>query len=153
MLVGSRHIVGSYARCGSCLLGYNHRYVIHDTRFGRSSNLSHGVASWRNQQSQLVPVSSRWQYSVWSLADYTTVPLGWYIIPVLVFIAGLVILFNPFDAAELPFIVLGSAFIVYSLTDLIRLFKYRKRNEEIQEAEEVKDDKEEKKIEENKEAK
>ena len=88
-----------------------------------------------------------------SARTYTTVPLGWYIIPVLVFIAGLVILFNPFDAAELPFIVLGSAFIVYSLTDLIRLFKYRKRTEDIQEAEEVKDEKEEKKIEENKEAK
>ena len=61
-----------------------------------------------------------------SMRTYTPVAFGWYIVPVLVFISGLVILFNPFQAAEIPFIVLGAAFIVYSVTDLIRLFKYRK---------------------------
>lgn len=70
-----------------------------------------------------------------SMRTYTPVAFGWYIIPVLVFVAGLVILFNPFQAAEIPFILLGCAFIVYSVTDIIRLFKCRKYNANITEIE------------------
>lgn len=70
-----------------------------------------------------------------SVRAHASVAYGWYIIPVLVLIAGLVILFNPFQAAELPFIVLGTAFIVYSVTDLIRLFKYRKYDNSVTEIE------------------
>ena len=44
----------------------------------------------------------------------------------------LVILFNPFQAATVPFIVLGVTAIVYAVNDLIRLlFYHRKRNKNI----------------------
>ena len=55
------------------------------------------------------------------------VPWAWFLMPVLVFVAGLVVLVNPFEAASVPFIVLGASAIVYALTDLVRLFRYRKR--------------------------
>ncbi len=58
------------------------------------------------------------------------VPWAWFVVPVLVFVAGLVVLFNPFEAATVPFILLGAAAIVYSLTDLVRLFRYRRRSEQ-----------------------
>lgn len=58
------------------------------------------------------------------------VPWAWFVVPVLVFVAGLVVLFNPFEAATVPFILLGAAAIVYALTDLVRLFRYRRRSEQ-----------------------
>ena len=51
------------------------------------------------------------------------VPWGVYVIPLLVLVAGLVVLFD----AEVPFIILGCSSIVYALMDLFRLFKYRRR--------------------------
>lgn len=54
------------------------------------------------------------------------VPWGIYIVPLLVLAAGLVVLFDPFTAAEVPFMILGCSFIVYALMDLIRMFKYRR---------------------------
>lgn len=53
------------------------------------------------------------------------VPAILYVIPVLVLASGLLILFNPFEAANVPFVILGVSSIVYSITDLIRLLRYR----------------------------
>ena len=52
-----------------------------------------------------------------------------FVIPSLVLVAGLVVLFNPFQAATVPFIILGASSIVYALTDLFRILRYRKREE------------------------
>lgn len=71
------------------------------------------------------------------------VPWGVYIVPLLVLSAGLLVLFDPFSAAEVPFMVLGCSSIVYALMDLFRLFKYRRQvNQTIQDItpiEEMKD--------------
>lgn len=56
------------------------------------------------------------------------VPWGLFVIPVLVLAAGLVVLFNPFEAAAVPFMILGASAIVYSLTDLVRLLRYRRKS-------------------------
>lgn len=53
------------------------------------------------------------------------VPVIFFIIPLLVMIAGIFILIYPFQAATIPFIIAGVSAVVYSLTDLIRLFRYR----------------------------
>lgn len=58
------------------------------------------------------------------------IPGGIYVVPLLVLAAGLVVLFNPFAAAEIPFMILGCSFIVYALMDLFRMIKYRKRMSE-----------------------
>lgn len=57
------------------------------------------------------------------------VPGAWFVVPVLVFVAGLVVLFNPFEVATMPFVVLGASAIVYALTDLVRLFRYTKKKD------------------------
>ena len=55
------------------------------------------------------------------------VPFLMYVVPVLVLLAGIVVLANPFQAATLPFTILGVSAIVYSLTDLIRLIRFKKK--------------------------
>ena len=62
-----------------------------------------------------------------SVRSITRVPFLMYVIPVLVLLAGVVVLANPFQAATLPFTILGISAIVYSLTDLIRLIRFKKK--------------------------
>ena len=58
-----------------------------------------------------------------------TVPGIFYVLPVLLLLAGILILVNPFEAAKVPFIVLGVSSIVYGLTDLFRIIRYRQKKE------------------------
>lgn len=51
---------------------------------------------------------------------------GFYIVPVLVMIAGFVVLFNPFGTAEIPFIVLGASSILYALSGMLNAWRFRK---------------------------
>lgn len=60
--------------------------------------------------------------------DKGSIPGICYVIPVLVLLAGVMILVNPFEAATIPFIVLGISSIMYGLTDLFRLIRYHKGN-------------------------
>lgn len=61
--------------------------------------------------------------------SWTVVPGGFFVIPVLVLIAGIVVLFNPFTAATVPFIILGVSSIVYGLSDLISITRFREKKE------------------------
>lgn len=60
---------------------------------------------------------------------WTRVPLGYYVVPVLVLLAGLVVLFNPFTAATVPFVVLGVSSMVYGVSDLVSALRFRERHE------------------------
>lgn len=60
-----------------------------------------------------------------------SVPAIFYVIPVLLLLAGILILVNPFEAAKIPFIVLGASSIVYGLTDLFRLIRYRRKSNQV----------------------
>lgn len=62
-----------------------------------------------------------------SVRNITRVPFIMYMIPVLVLLAGIIVLVNPFQAAAVPFIILGISSIVYALTDLFRLIRYKKK--------------------------
>ncbi len=62
-----------------------------------------------------------------SVREFVPVPWGMYVFPVLVFGAGLVVLFNPFEVATVPFVLLGGAAILYSVIDLLRLLRYRRK--------------------------
>ena len=72
----------------------------------------------------------------------THVAWGFYIIPVLVLVAGIVILFNPIETAGIPFVILGVTSIVYGLSEMINGIKFRSvgkdKKEAPTEAEEVK---------------
>lgn len=60
---------------------------------------------------------------------WTQVPVGYYIMPVLIPLAGLVVLLNPFVAVAIPFIILGVSSIVYGITDIINLIRFKKKEE------------------------
>ena len=68
---------------------------------------------------------------------WTLVAPGYYIMPVLILLAGLVVLLNPFAAAAIPFIILGVSSIVYGITDIINQFRFRKKEEKKEENEVV----------------
>lgn len=64
----------------------------------------------------------------------------------LVLIAGVVVLFNPFTAATVPFIILGVSSIVYGLSDLVNIIRFRQKKdiqtpiiEDVTPIEEIKD--------------
>ena len=61
--------------------------------------------------------------------SWTQVPMGYFILPVLILLAGLTVLFNPFAVVAIPFIILGVSSIVYGITDIINLIRFRKIEE------------------------
>lgn len=63
--------------------------------------------------------------------SHTVVPLGYYIMPVLILLAGIVVLTNPFAAASVPFIILGVSSAIYGITELINIYKFRKKEEKV----------------------
>lgn len=71
--------------------------------------------------SQLVHLSSARQW--------TSVPGGYYVVPVLILVAGLVVLLNPFAAASVPFLILGASSIVYGVSELVNQLRFRKQEE------------------------
>ena len=63
--------------------------------------------------------------------SHTVVAFGYYVMPVLILLAGLVVLANPFAAAAIPFIILGVSSTVYGITELINIYKFRKKEEKV----------------------
>ena len=55
------------------------------------------------------------------------VPLGFYVIPVLILVTGIMILFYPFGAAANTFVIFGVACLIYGITELINWYKFNKR--------------------------
>ncbi len=77
------------------------------------------------------------------IAYRRAMPLHWapFLVPLLVLIAGIVVLANPFETASLPFMILGICCMGYGLSELIngiRLQRFLNRITPV-EAEEIKD--------------
>lgn len=56
-----------------------------------------------------------------------------YLFPVIILVAGIIVLFNPFSSAEGVFILFGATIIFYGITDLVNQYairKLRKSNDE-----------------------
>lgn len=60
--------------------------------------------------------------------SWTPVATGYFVIPVLVLLAGIVVLLNPFAAATIPFIILGVSCMVYGISDIINRIRFRKKD-------------------------
>ncbi len=70
-----------------------------------------------------------------SMRRHVPVSFGFYIVPILILIAGIIVLFNPFKTAALPFIVLGASAIVYGISVIFNAYKFRRsRNNDIEDA-------------------
>lgn len=61
--------------------------------------------------------------------NHAVVTFGYYVMPVLILLAGIVVLVNPFAAATIPFVILGVSSAVYGVTELINIYKFRKKEE------------------------
>lgn len=57
------------------------------------------------------------------------VHFGFYVMPVLILLAGLVVLANPFAAASIPFIILGVSSTAYGISELINIYKFSREEE------------------------
>lgn len=53
---------------------------------------------------------------------------GYYVVPVLILIAGLIVLLNPFSVASAAFIMLGITSIVYGLSDLFNGIRFKRKS-------------------------
>jgi len=72
--------------------------------------------------------------------QWTRVPAGFYVTPVLVMLVGIFILFNPIESANVPFIILGIGCMVYGLSDMVNVIKFHRRNSEVEEVQVVLDE-------------
>lgn len=66
-------------------------------------------------------------YAVAIARRWTNVPAGFYVLPALILLAGLLILFNPVEARNSAFLIIGIASIVYAVTELINWFRFTNR--------------------------
>lgn len=55
------------------------------------------------------------------------VPTGFYVVPALILIAGLIALFNPTGVRSTAFIIIGVSSIIYAVSELINWFKFTRR--------------------------
>ena len=78
--------------------------------------------------------------------QWTRVPVGFYVTPVLVMLVGIFILFNPIESANVPFIILGIGCMVYGLSDMVNVIKFRRRNSDVEEVQVVLDEPKEQEI-------
>ncbi len=58
---------------------------------------------------------------------WSPVNIGFYIVPLLILAAGILILAYPFEAAANTFIIFGIAAVCYGLCELVNSYKFRKR--------------------------
>lgn len=56
---------------------------------------------------------------------YYGVPWGFYVVPSLLLILGIIILLNPFETASVVFILFGGAIFVYGISELVTWYKFR----------------------------
>lgn len=75
----------------------------------------------------LVIAGAQQIYSLVSARKWSVVPYGFYVIPALILITGIMILAYPFGAAANTFVIFGVACLIYGLSELINWYKFRQR--------------------------
>ena len=63
-------------------------------------------------------------YSLIVARKWTTVPVGFFVTPVLILIASLVILASPNESQQTAFIIIGITAIVYAASELLNYFRF-----------------------------
>lgn len=58
---------------------------------------------------------------------WARVSIGFYIIPILILVAGLIALFNPTGVRSTAFIIIGVSSLIYAVSELINWFKFTRR--------------------------
>lgn len=65
--------------------------------------------------------------SLTSARNWMRVPAGFYVVPVLILLAGLFALFNPLGARSTAFIIIGVSSLVYALSELVNWFGFSRK--------------------------
>lgn len=65
--------------------------------------------------------------SLASARNWMRVPAGFYVVPVLILLAGLFALFNPLGARSTAFIIIGVSSLVYALSELVNWFGFSRK--------------------------
>lgn len=65
--------------------------------------------------------------SLASARQWMRVPVGFYVVPILILLAGLFALFNPTGARSTAFIIIGASSLVYALFELVDWFGFSRR--------------------------
>jgi uncharacterized membrane protein HdeD (DUF308 family) len=60
---------------------------------------------------------------------WATVPVAFYLIPLLILAAGFLVLFNPFKTAEIAFILIGVTCLIYGIMEFVYWLKFKRRYE------------------------
>lgn len=81
------------------------------------------------QQIASLAVARRWM----------PVPGAFYVVPVLILLAGLLALFNPSGTRNTAFMIIGVSSIIYAVSELINWFKFSRRRPKAPQVEEVED--------------
>ena len=55
---------------------------------------------------------------------WTSVPAGFYVVPSLIVLAGLLAIFNPMGVQKAAFIVIGASSLVYAFSELLNWFRF-----------------------------
>ena len=108
---------------GSVLFGLS--LIISPTFFERSLMFVLGIILTYAGLSEIIQLVSARQWM--------RVPGGFYVTPIVVMLLGIFILFNPIESANLPFIILGIGCMVYGVSDMINVVKFRRREENVNE--------------------
>lgn len=58
------------------------------------------------------------------------VPAGFYVIPILILLAGLISLFNPTGVRNTVFLIIGASSLIYAFSELLNWFKFSRRRPE-----------------------
>lgn len=65
--------------------------------------------------------------SLASARRWMPVPAGYYVLPALILVAGMVSLFNPVGVRSTAFVIIGASCLVYAVNELVSWFKFARR--------------------------
>lgn len=66
-------------------------------------------------------------YIVFLARRWTTTPPGFYILPVMTFLAGLIVVVNPTGVRNVAILIIGFSCLVYAVTELINWLRFTNR--------------------------
>lgn len=62
--------------------------------------------------------------SLMAARRWTLVPVGFYVVPVLILLAGVLSIFNPIGVRSTVFIIIGVSCVVYAIMELVNWFRF-----------------------------
>lgn len=65
-----------------------------------------------------------------NIRNWAQVGIGYFVVPILILLAGMIVLLNPFAVASIPFIILGISCMVYGISDIFNRTVFRQKKEE-----------------------